>query len=301
MPEGLSGEVAALATAICWTFTVVSFEAAGRRIGSLSVNLIRLCIAVVLLGILGLFLKGRFLPVGAPAEAWFWLALSGIVGFTFGDLCLFRSFVVVGSRLSTLIMMSFLPILTTLFAWIALDETLSVRQWIGMVLIIAGVAWTVLEGGERTAMEKRRRLWGLTLAFLGAVGQAAGLILSKHGMSFHENAFEATQIRILAGIAGFAIVFTCIGWWPRVWSAVGNRRAMALTSVGAVFGPFLGVTLSLYAVFHAKAGAAAAIMSIVPVLVIPAVIVFLKERVSPRAILGALIAVAGVFVLLIEF
>lgn len=293
-----SGEIAALATAVCWTFTVVFFQAAGRRIGSLSVNMLRLCIALVLLGVTGLFMSGRFLPLDAPAEAWLWLSLSGVVGFTFGDLFLFRAFVTVGARLATVVMMPMTPVLTTVFAYVALGETLEIRQWIGMALILAGVAWTVLERPEQTSVARRRVVTGVILALLGAVGQAGGLVLSKHGMAWHENAFEATQIRILAGMAGFAVVFTFIGWWPRILASLRDGRAMGLTAAGAVFGPFLGVSLSLYAVFHAKAGVASSLMSLVPVLVIPVVVIAFKEKVSPRAIGGAIVAVAGVFVLM---
>jgi drug/metabolite transporter (DMT)-like permease len=120
-----------------------------------------------------------------------------------------------------------------------------------------------------------------------------GLILSKHGMGGYDP-FAATQIRALAGLAGFAAIFFAVGWWPRVASALSNRPAMARVGLGAVFGPFLGVSLSLVAVAHTEAGAAATIMAIVPVLIIAPSAWLRKERVTPRAIAGAVVAVAGV-------
>jgi drug/metabolite transporter (DMT)-like permease len=72
---------------------------------------------------------------------------------------------------------------------------------------------------------------------------------------------------------------------------------MARTALGAVFGPFLGVSLSLLAVQRTQAGVASAIMSIVPVLIIlPSVLLF-RERVTARAVMGAALAVGGVAVL----
>ncbi|HHI67879.1 MAG TPA: EamA family transporter, partial [Planctomycetes bacterium] len=44
-----AGEAAALATAFCWTFTSLAFESAGRRVGSLAVNFLRLVPAFFLL------------------------------------------------------------------------------------------------------------------------------------------------------------------------------------------------------------------------------------------------------------
>ncbi len=84
MLENRIGEIAALVTAICWTATALSFEAAGRRIGSLAVNIIRLAIAFLIFCVLSLIVRGTPVPVDAAPRVWFWLSLSGIVGFVFG-------------------------------------------------------------------------------------------------------------------------------------------------------------------------------------------------------------------------
>ena len=122
-----AGQLAALGTAFCWVATALAFEAAGRRIGSLTVNLVRLVLAAGLLALEGWLVRGLALPVDAPPSAWLWLSVSGLVGFTFGDLCLFRAFVVLGSRLSTL-MMSLAPPLTAVLGFLVLGEVLSGRD-----------------------------------------------------------------------------------------------------------------------------------------------------------------------------
>ena len=88
-------------------------------------------------------------------------------------------------------------------------------------------------------------------------------------------------------------LFAIIGWWPRVLRALGDRKAMVGTTTGAVFGPFLGVSLSLVAVQHTQAGVATTIMALVPVLIIVPSVLIKKERVSPRAVFGAIVAVSG--------
>jgi len=57
------------------------------------------------------------------------------------------------------------------------------------------------------------------------------------------------------------------------------------------------VSFSLVAVKYSYVGIAATIMSIVPVLIIPLVILIYRERVSARAVVGAVLAVAGVVLL----
>jgi drug/metabolite transporter (DMT)-like permease len=133
---------------------------------------------------------------------------------------------------------------------------------------------------------------GILLGLGGALGQAGGLVLSKYGMGDYDP-FAATQIRVIAGTVSFAVIFVFIGWWPRTIAALRDRRAMGFTTLGAFFGPFLGVSLSLAAVKFTQAGVAASLMSLMPVLIIPPAILIKKERISPRAIAGAGFAVAG--------
>ena len=293
------GELAALGTASCWAFSSLAFEAAGRRIGALTLNLIRLVIAFAFLCLGAWAVRGLPLPVDASGRAWLWLAVSGLVGFVFGDLCLFRAFLVIGPRLSML-MMSLAPPLTAVIGWLLLGETLTGRDLLGMTLTVAGIAWAVLERrrpGEGDApLPPRPPLSGVALGFGGALGQAGGLVLSKLGMGSY-NAVAATQVRVLAGIAGYILLFFALRWWPRVWPAMRDGRALGFASLGAFFGPFLGVTLSLVAVQRTVAGVAASIMAVTPVLIIPLVVLLRRERVGLGGVAGAAVAVSGVALL----
>ena len=107
-PEGSGwishiGEIAALGTALSWTITAMAFEVASKRLGAITVNLLRLFLAFIFLGILNWFVRGTFLPLDASSHAWIWLSVSGLIGFVLGDLFLFQSFTIVGSRVSMLI------------------------------------------------------------------------------------------------------------------------------------------------------------------------------------------------------
>ncbi len=293
-----------MGTAVCWTASSLAFAAAGRRIGSLSLNLIRLVLAFLFVTAYCAAARGLPLPTDASPRAWAWLSLSGAIGFVFGDLCLFRALMLLGARVTMLIMALVPPIAATL-GWLWLGERLGRADLGGMALTLAGVAWVVLErrpagegapraGGPEEAAEPRT--WGLALALLGAVGQAVGLVISKVGMGAYDP-FAATQIRILAGIAGFSLIFSAVRWWPRFLEGVRDRAGMRLAALGALAGPFLGVSLSLIAIQRTHTGVAATIMATPPVLLIPAVILLHREAVSLRAVLGSLVAVGGVAVL----
>lgn len=289
------GELAALGAATCWTGSSLAFTTAGRRIGALALNLIRLMLAFVLLTALCWIRRGVALPTDAAPSAWGWLLISGLVGFVFGDLCLFRAFILVGPRLSMLVM-ALAPPIAAVCAWLWLGETLGAMALAGMALTLAGIVWVVLERTEGDAGRRRTDPAGIALAFGGAVGQAVGLVLSKIGMKEYDP-FAATQIRVIAGVAGFTVILFAVKWWGRVLLGLRDRTGMGMTAVGAVLGPVLGVGFSLVAIQHTQTGVAATIMSVQPVLIIPAVILIHREVVSPRGILGAMVAVAGVAVL----
>lgn len=292
------GELAALLTAVFWTVTALAFESASKKVGSLSVNLLRLSLAFVFLSVYAWVSRGIALPVDAGSHQWVWLSLSGLVGFVLGDLFLFQSYVVVGSRISMLIM-SLAPPMAAAIGWLTMGETLSLKQGVAMFVVLVGIAMVVLErqpadeNGNGRKMQFSYPKSGLLLAFGGALGQAGGLVLSKYGMAGYD-VVPSVQIRVITGIAGFTLFFAFTRKWQNLRDALKNRKAMGRLSVGAFFGPFLGVSFSLLAVKHTSTGVASALMSIVPVLIIaPAAIIF-KERITAKELIGAVITVAGV-------
>lgn len=302
------GELAAFGTALCWTFGSQFFEAAGKRVGSLSVNLIRLLLALLFFIILSLFTKGTLFPVDFPMHAWIWLGLSGLIGFALGDLFLFKAFVEIGPRLSMLIMTLTAPI-AALLGLTFLGEIYSLQQWLGMLITLMGVSWVILErsnNDQNTNKRKVRQITtsGIIYAFLGTLGQATGYVLSKYGMMINGeflDPFAATQIRVIVGTVGFMIIISLNRSWSKVFIAIKNTSAMGFMLGGAFLGPFLGVSLSLLALHYITAGVASTITALVPILIIPSVMYIGKEHVSIRAFAGAIIAVAGVFLLFVKF
>ena len=293
------GEIAALLTAVFWTVTSMSFESAGKKIGSLQVNLIRLVIAFFIYGVVNYFRRGMILPVDASFESWLWLAASGVVGFVIGDLLLFQSFVVIGARIAMLIM-ALAPPITAFVSWIVLGEVLSLMNWLGMMVTLAGISIVILkrEKQEDNTSKKHKittsySIKGILLAFGGALGQGVGLVLSKKGMGEYD-AFAASHIRVITGMIGFAIIILVTKRYGKIWKAVQHKSAMKRVALGSVFGPFLGVSFSLLAIQHTQAGIAASIMSIVPVLIIPPAIFLFHEKVNWKEIIGAVITVGGV-------
>ncbi len=300
------GELAALSTALFWSFTAVFFSEAGKLIGSFHVNKIRLVFAFGIYTIVLLITTGSPWPLGLNSAQIFWLTLSALIGLVIGDGCGFKALVMIGPRLATLILAS-TPIWATAIAWLFLGEKLKLIDLLGISLTIAGISWVVSERHNHTSTlheshpDAGTLTKGILLALVAALSQAAGLVFSKKGMLAAGGTvapLQASYVRITSAmIIIWLFSIFARGKLSETVASSKNRRAMAYTLGGAFFGPFLGVWMSLVAVAHIEAGIAATLNSTTPVLIIPTVILYYREKVTWRAIAGAVVAVLGVALL----
>lgn len=293
------GELAALGTALCWTMIGIVFERAGKKVGSLAVGYIRLVIGFLFISTYALITRGMFLPLDASSSNWIWLSISGFIGFFLGDMFLFQSYLEVGVRVSCLIM-ALSPPITAILGFIFLNEKLSGLSILGMIITILGVAIVIMSKDDVEHKVKiNHPIKGLTYAFLGSIGQALGLILSKIGMGDYD-VIAATQIRIIAGFIGFNLLFIIMKKFKDIKVALKNKEAMLDITFGAFFGPFVGVVLSLISIKYTSTGVASTISSITPITIIPFSIFILKEKIKPKEIIGAFVTVIGVAILFLQ-
>lgn len=288
------GQVAALATAFCWSLTAIFFSYSGRLVGSQVVNRSRLLFALLFTIITHLILVGSLFPTNTEPYRWGWLALSSILGLVLGDTFLFRAYVLVGPRLSML-MMSTAPILSAILAWFFLGELLGGYEIIGILITVVAIAWVATERRDNQAAVENKRYWqGLLLAFLGALGQAANLVAAKVGMAGDYPTISATAIRLFVAVV---ILWLLAGVRKRIMPTIRqwrNRPAFQAIIAGTIVGPFLGIWFSLVAVQLAPVGVAATLMALPPVILIPIGYFLYGERVSRRGIVGTVLAFTGV-------
>ena len=289
-----TGELAAIGVAIVWTITALAFEYSANLVGSLNVNLIRLPLALIYLTIFNYFTRNYALPVDATTHQWIWLTVSGIVGFVIGDMFLLKSFMLIGSRFSMLIM-TLVPPLTAFISWVFLNEKLMFYGFLGMCLTIVGILLAVNAHKDKESNKfSAKSIKGILFAIGGAIGQSFGLVLSKIGMGDY-NAFAASQIRILAGIFGFITIIILMRRINNIIPALKNKQGMKGIIIGSFFGPFIGVSLSLYSIQHVRnTGVASTIMAIVPILIIiPSVFIF-KQKITKTEVIATFLSVIGV-------
>ena len=301
------GEAISLIVAISWTVTALFADKASHRLGSMTANVLRLSLAILFLGLLLWVTIGRPYPVYASGQAWLWLALSAVVGYVFGDWCLFNCYLSIGARFGQLFM-TLAPPLAAIAGWVILGESLSWKSWLAMAVTLSGIAISILSRGEGHKVRLTLPLKGVLLGLGAGLGQGVGLVLSKMGLQYYADAipadaprlmnvmlpFASTMIRALIGAAGFLALMAMQRDLPRLRSAVKDKTGMRYALIMTLFGPVLGVSLSLMAVQYTSAGIASTLMALTPVLILIPYAFIYKQRITPREVLGVMVSMLGV-------
>ncbi len=294
----IAGELAAVGTSIMWSVTALLFSLSSRRMGSLVVSQSRLLFALVLLAALHLLLEGSLFPFTTEPFRWGWLGLSSLLGLVLGDTLLFQAFVLIGPRLSMLIM-ALVPIVNTAAGWILFGEAVSGLELTGIALAVGAVAWVVTERRGRTVVADKQYGRGLLFALGGLVGQATNLIAAKYGLVGDYPALSATLLRIFVAVVvlwGVTLLRrqaqATIGRWR-------DRPAFLAMVAASVTGPVLGIWLSLVAVQLARLGIASTLMALPPVFLIPLEYLVERKPITARSVAGTLAALAGVALILL--
>lgn len=300
------GEVLSLGVAISWTATALFAEVGSKRLGALQLNVIRMTLSLLMLSATLWWFTGSPLPLYVDGKTWFWLSLSGFVGYVLGDYCLFNAYVLIGSRFGQLFM-TLAPIAAAFSGWIILGEHMSLQAIIGMLVTVTGIGISILNRGTGHKVGLKLPLKGVLLGIGAGIGQGVGLVLSKVGMNFYEMSipshmtdvadllpFASTFIRAITGALGFIFV---MGYQKQFHTLAVVRRDMKGTgaALGAtIFGPFIGVSFSLMAVQYTEAGIASTLMALTPIFILLPAHLFFKQKITLKEVIGALISVAGV-------
>ncbi len=167
-----------------------------------------------------------------------------------------------------------------------------------MLVALAGATWVMLEGSNQSGAathDARKFALGVLLALGAAVCQALGLIIAKRGLTGDYPALSALLIRLTVAMSAMWLAAAVQGEFRATLQRLSlDGRARYAILGGAIFGPFVGVWLSLVAVQNVEVGIASTLMAMTPIFLLPLVHWIYGEKISPRAIGGTLLAFAGV-------
>ena len=296
------GEFISIGVAFSWTATALLSECGSKRLGNLTLNVLRMALALLFSVVLFGVVTGNILPPGASAEACGWMLLSGLVGYVIGDFCLFQCYIIIGSRYGQLFM-TLAPLSAALMAWVMLGQQMTLMSILAMLVTLFGISISVLGRGEHHKVSLKLPLNGILFAIGAAVCQGVGLVLSKIGMDYYEPSasmpewlvpFSANFYRCVAGIIGFTFLLYYRDGMAPLREAMHDKKGLSVATATTIFGPFVGVGFSLMAVQYTAAGIASTLMAMTPIIIILPAYWLFHEKITWKAILGALISVIGV-------
>jgi drug/metabolite transporter (DMT)-like permease len=289
---GLLGSSAALVSASAWAFGSILFRRLGDEVSPLGMNLGKGIIGILCLGIV-ILLTG-IKPISSPA--FLLLGISGLLGIALGDTFFFKALIQLGPRL-TILLGTLGPVFTVILAVFFLRERPSILVWMGIPLIIGGTTWVLW---ERTPLEKLKANWthGIKYALLSALCMSLGIIFAKIGVASCST-LQATLIRFLWSVIGLTL-WGCVTGELKNWLIPFiNPRLLKLIFFTVLIVIFGGFWLFLVALKYIDASIAAILNSTTPLFILPMAVFLLKEKISLRAILGAILAVGGIALIFI--
>jgi len=318
----------AFATTILFSFSAVFATRSIHVLGSIRANFARLTVACILLG-----LYAHTIGDGVRGPAFWWYFFSGVIGFGLGDLALFLALPRIGSRLTVLLTQCLAAPFAAAVEWSWLGVRPTLAETLCGMLILAGVGVAIAPGRDSAALSRASRgvlIFGIVAGVVAALGQGGGAAVSRHAadvaatLGYPIDGMSAAYQRILGGILFTS--FTLLPFrrgrgthTPAVNPASLLRPGVALASppatnaaaapplplgaalrrgwgwvvVNALAGPVLGVACFQTALISTPSAIVLPIVALTPITVMPLTLFLEHDRPKPRALIGAVLAVAG--------
>lgn len=275
-----------------------------QAVGPVRANLGRLLIATAALGLFAHTLGGGFASASLG-----WFLVSGVIGMGLGDLAVFATLPLLGSRITVLMTQCLAAPIAALGEWLWLGTRLTAAQVAWGLLVLLGVA-VAITPSKASPPRVRVRAAGFVFGVLAACGQGFGALVSRKGVLAAEAAGEvahsaafgltAAYQRLLAGLVFTACWFLALRLLGRLPTApapladpAARRTARRWMLANGLAGPLLGVGCYQWALATSPSGVVLPIAATAPLLAIPIAWKLEGDRPTRRAIVGGLLAVAG--------
>ncbi len=296
--ETYLGELSALGAAFCFALASTTFTLAGRKFGATVSMALSLQISLVFLLLMHHAMLGEPFPSSTSLERWTLLGASSLSGFVVSSVMLLRSFQYIGPRLAMLIG-SITPIVAALLAWVFLGQGLSAIAVLGIVVVVAGIGWVVSDDARQDLQLKNANYSrGLALAVGSAIGQGASFALMSEGVAGGFHAMSAGLIRTLVGLVILWLLIMARGKMREnlrlIWA---EPRALLVLTFASLVGPVIGTTLVLLSLQHTSVGISSTLTGTTPILLIPIGYAVFADKITRRAVIGTIVAIAGVALL----
>lgn len=293
----LSGEVSALSCALAFAVSGTIVASLARRMTPLTLigwrGAVGMALYLVVLSALG---RWAMLVHMEPIALLGFLA-DALVGVILGGTLFIRSLRIIGLSRAMPISSTY-PVFATLMAAVAFDEDISWGLALAIPLVVAGVGLLASRGSPRHGGEVEASAQAIQHSAWRGVGMALGAaVLWAIGTNILKVAVR--EGNLLAGIflenAALAVAVLIL---VRPKESIVEAKALAprhlvLLVLSGIFENGFASALYFFAVEQAGVARTALLTSTYPLFALPLGLVFLRERITPRKLVGVVLCTLG--------
>lgn len=288
------GESLALLCAVAWAVAVILFRKSGETVHPIGLNLYKSLLATVFLIPTILIFEGELVR-DVPYSDYVICLVSGAIGIALADTLFFKSLNRLGAGLSSIVMCLYSPFIIML-SMLWLNESISLQQGLGTLLIVSAVASAVRKPKE-SDLDRRTvvigLLWGAGYLFANAVG----IVMVKPVLD-ESPLMWVTQLRIVGGIIGLLPMLYFHPQRRQIVRAMFARAGRVYTIAGSFIGSYVAMILWLAGMKYTTASAAAALNQTSTIFIFILATLFLKEKMTTSRVVGVVLGVIGAFLVM---
>lgn len=287
----------ALAAAALWAISSLISVAPARHLGSFAYSRWRMGCTAVMLTSIAWFMGGWATLESSHVIP---MALSGLIGIFIGDTALFACMNRMGPRMAGLLFSCHAVFSAILGYWL-FHETLSGIELFGAIMVFSGVVIAIFFRHKQTNQHTWEAVQGkihiaIGLGLLAAFCQAMGGIIAKPVMQTAVDPVAASAIRMITAFIAHLTLRASGAKIAKPLQTI-NWRILGVTAVNGFLAMAVGMTFILYALQKGDVGMVALLSATTPIMILPLLWIYTKQRPSPFAWVGALLAVVGTSIL----
>ena len=287
----------ALAAAFLWAIASLMSVKPAQHLGSFAYSRWRMGCTAVILSSMAWFTGGWST---VETELVTPMMLSGLIGIFIGDTALFACLNRMGPRQAGLLF-SCHAVFSAILGYFLFSESMNSGELIGSALVFGGVLTAIFFGRRGQANNQleaiKGTVWiGVALGITAAICQALGGIIAKPVMQTNIDPVAASAIRMITAFVAHSVFRSTGAKLSRVLNPM-NGQIFAITAVNGFLAMAVGMTLILYALQEGNVGMVALLSSTTPIMLLPILWLYTKQRPNAYAWVGAIVAVVGTGIL----
>ena len=275
---------ALVASAIGWGFAAIGVRVAFEAgVGTFTVIDVRIVIATV--AVAGFVLiQGR----RPSARAWLHGAVIGLPRIALAPVFFIASLQQISAGVEALFI-TLIPIVTSLMAWLFIDEPLRWAQMAGLGLGLVGAALIIASGESGLGGGEGSIMAGGVLALFGVLAASTSGVLSRKFAPEHDTPDLAMPMFVSGAL--LAVVISLVVTPPDLTELDAPLWLLMVgLALGSTLLPFVG---TLYASRFTTAARVSVVGYIAPIIAVVAGVVLLDEVLTAGIIAGGIFALAG--------